>query len=702
MTSTPLFVSLLLLAGGLSLRNYMRLEVAGKEAPALARLAGIAVLLVVLLAPAWIRQEIERRQPRVEILVDRSASMDGAHRPGSATRYEVARRLVEGIRERYGDAFEYRVLSFDRRLREGPLPESPDGDGSDLAAALQTALRREDPRTRATFLVSDGRSTRGANPALVARSAPRPLHALALGGSEGARPNVSLRAVEAPEEGFRGGAIEIRARVGFDRVAPGVRIPLELRVGSELLQTTSVAATSGETEVRLTWNPQRGGLERIEVRLLTEKLLDDRSRGDDRAETSIRVRDEPIPLLLLGGRPGPDLAFLRRVLEADPRFRVEARQGFGSEKPVELPPPDSDFALEKVPLVILSGFSAEHYPASLQEQLTRYVTQRRGALFLLSNGPREWRDLFASPLAPHLPFLPPREYQGIEKRFVMEASLVDGHPVTRILDHPQANRQAWQRLPPITPGLPLKLAAGARELLAFPYYPRNLPALATRSVSGGMVLAMNSRESYLWSLLPRAHGDPEEVHERFLARLVAWAADPAREGGETLETSRLRFHPGETVRVLWKGPEGGRPERLVLRTLESDPDAGPVASGSFGPEQDGEASGELEAPEPGFYRLEASSGESDPVLLAVHASREERLAPDPDPDTLRAIAEASGGSFLALGAEAELRDLPALDATPVVRPHTTGVYWLDEAWVLALCLGLFCLEWGLRRRRSLV
>lgn len=699
MTWTPLFVALLVLVGALSLRNYLRVEVVGRARLMVVRVLAVGLLLLVLLAPGWVRPSQERLKPRLQIMVDASGSMDQAVRPGGESRLAAARATVQALRDHYGDAFEVAEFHFDVRLREGEAPEAPRTAGTDVSAALSELLGRGDARTRALFLVSDGRSTRGAPPMLAARSAPYPVHALGVGVEHDPRPNVALLGLQVPEEGFRDGDMVLEAQVSFEEVAPGTRIPLALHVDGELVQTDSLESTAGETTVQLRWHPTRGGLQALELRVGAVPGLDDRVREDDRIESSTRVRADPIPVLVLGGRPGPDLAFLRRVLVGDPRFEVRTVFGFSPERPVELPPEGDRFALGAVPLVVVSGFAAELFPASVMEGLVAYVERQDGALLLVSNGPREWKDLFASPLANMLPFATPSEFQPLEKRFAVDPAQVDGHPVTRILEHGAANQQAWQRLPPVAPGLRLVAGVGARVLLGQPYYPSNIPLVASRAVKGGLVVAVNSRELFLWNTLARAHGDPEEVHDRFWGRLAAWAADPGRAGGERLEVSRLRYTPGEALSVRWKGGEGmSPPSRVLLETLKDGAAVSSLTLGGVG----GEASGELVAPGPGFYQLRAADGRAPPVPLAVHASREELRRPGPDHGALRRVAEASGGAFLSVTGAGPLEGLPPVDAAPVVRDSPAGIYWLDVPQVMVACLLLFCLEWGMRRRRNLV
>jgi hypothetical protein len=698
LTAAPLYLALLAAAGGLSIRNYLRLEVEGRDRLLLARSLAIGVLMMVLVLPAWIRPRVQRLKPRITVLVDSSASMRREAWPGGPSRFDRATQALDGLRARYGEGFEYQVRHFDVGLRDGSAPPIADGEGTDLARALHQTLRQGDERTRALLMVSDGRDTRGTSPVLPARSAAYPIHTLGVGAVEDPRPNVQVVDLQAPEEGFAGGDVTVKARLDFQRVPEGTKVPLQLELDGEVVHNSSVVATRDTTQVTLRFRPPRGGLVRLSLRALPGQSLQDRSAEDDRAESSMQVRAEPISVLALAARPGPDLAFLRRVLQADPRFRLTVVHGLGADRPVRLPASGHPAALDAVPLVILSGFDATRVPPAVQAELVRFLEEREGALLLIGNGPREWKDLFASQLGPLLPARAPDEFRPLEKRFGVDTSKLDSHPVTRILEHRQANRQAWQRLPPIAPGLRLDVAGGARVMLSFPYYPRNIPLLASRAVGRGVVLALNSRETYLWSMLPAAHGDPEQVHERFLAGLAAWAADPVRVGGERLVLSRLRFRPGERVRVRWQGAPGTTPPD----TVQVVPlDGGDPRTLAVTPGDDGGLA-EMEAPPPGFYEVRSVDGGAPPVPLAVHPSRDELLRPEPDPGLLRAIADAAGGSYLPLTADADLETLPRVDATPVVKREHTGVYWLDEPLVLAAVLLLFCLEWGMRRRRNLV
>lgn len=702
MDLTHLVAGLLLLALALSLRNYARQRVEGRAPMALARSLALGVLVWVLLSPAWVRPDVERQRPRLTVLVDTSESMalplEGA---AGASRFEAASAAYQALLDHYQGAFDVDLRTFASELGDGPLPAEPGAVGTDLGGALAEALRSADPRTRALFLVSDGRRTRGGDATRVARASGFPVHTLSAGAARRAPTDVAVLGVEVPEEGFAGGAVQLRARLRVAGVSGGTRIPVLLEVDGQEAARAEVVVdeASPEAEVQLEFTPASGGLKGLRVVASPPDAELDTSPKDDAAESSLRVHEEPVPVLLLSGRPSPDLGFLRRLLDADPRFVVTQRAGYPPDRAVDLPAPDQRASLERAPLVVVSGFSEEAFPPAVQQQLVAYLRERGGALLLIGNGLREWQALLASQLKDLLPVTSKTEAAAIEKRLPAHPTGRD-HSLTQLIDHKQANDQAWQRLPPIAPGLRLELVRGARSFLQFPYYPRPVPLVAAREVGRGVVLAVNSRETYLWAMLPFAHGDAERVHARFFTGLAAWAADPSRAGGERLRLGRLRYRPGDEVLIDWSGKPGDEKRREALVVPVG---GGAPRSVKLEAKTPGRAQGRFEAAAPGVYEVRPSSGEAAPQYLAVHRSREEDLAPDPDPEHLKAIAEATGGATVALTAEGlDPAKLPPVDATPVIRRRDAETFWLDEGWVLGLALGLLCLEWYLRRRRNLV
>lgn len=691
-----------------SLASYGRSPAEGRLAMAVVRTAAVGLLVAVLVAPSWVRVRVERLRPRITVLVDRSRSMDLPleGEVEGVTRYQAAKRAAGMLVAGYQGAFELEIRSFATGLEdplEGSgegLPETAAGEGTDLSGALTQALGGATERTRAIFLVSDGRSTRGGSPVPVARSSRIPIHTLGAGRPRNPGRDLAVLSVDAPEEAFVGGGVAVTARIRARGEQPGTQIPVELRVDGELVRThaATVPAEGDEVEVVIPWVPGAGGFQELEVAV--SGGAGDATPGDDRALTAVSVADQATPVLVLSVRPSPDLGFVRRLLAADPRYRLVERSGFGTTRTLALPPAGSEGALDRAALVVLGGYSRESLPGAVAEALAGYVRDRGGALLVVGCGPREIRDLLEGPLGAVMPFEMPVETAPLERR--LPAEPVAGHPLTRVLEHPQANLQAWQRLPPIAPALALQAVGGAKVVVAAPYYPRPLPLVAMRNVRRGVTVAVNGSETYLWAMLPQAHGDPERVFERFFSGVLGFAADPARAGGEKLAVGRARVRPGERVRVVWRGPEGATgPRAARMVPWRSGP---PAASATLEARDPGVVEGEITAPGPGLYRVVTGSGVGGPeARLAVLPSREEAMLPEPDPSVLRAVAEASGGAFLSVKPEGIGKDqLPRVDASPVIRRHSAGTYLQDEPWVLAAALLLLCLEWWLRRRQNLV
>lgn len=701
MQARVLLSLLLLAATGKALANYRRLDVEGRGRMALVRALAVAILVLVLVLPAWVRPGRERERPRIVWLVDASASMALPAGPGRPSRFAHAMEAQRALAGALGGAFEHQLLGFSTGLAAtGPGPEPPTGPATDLDAALRGALATAGERTRAVFLVSDGRQTRGSSPLAAARAAPFAIHAVGIGSTEPTSRWVAALELGVPEEGFKGGRVPVTAQVRTRGIPAGISVEVVLEADGEPVARTSAPGGFETTGVVFDWTPDRGGLTPLRVVVRAPAGFEDGAPGDEVAPSAILLRERPAGVLFLQGRPSPDAGFVRRVLAADPRLVVVDAPAHPGEKALVLPPADSPGSLEQAALVVVGGFSAAAFPAPTQEALAAFVTQRGGALLLVGMGAREWKDLQGTPLAPLLPIDPGAEAQALEKRLPVRLAAGDAHPVTRVIEHLQANRQAWERLPPILPGAAAPALAGAVVWLDFPYYPRPLALAAGRAVKKGLVAVINSTETFQWALLPAAHGDPETVHARFFANLASWLADPARRGGEKIRLSRLRWAPGEPVRIFWDGPADAAPPP-ELSVVPQGAGGGAPLRVSLEAREPGHAVGELPAPAAGAWTVQGSGG-AEPAALVVLEPREEVLAKEPDHELLKAVAEASGGSYLPWGENGLTGlGLPPVDPTPVERDRSAGVYWLDEPLVLAASLLLFCLEWWMRRRRNL-
>jgi hypothetical protein len=153
---------------GLLWLGYRRSSLRGwrKLAAMACKLAALALLALCLLDPLWTKQQPKKGENEIVVLVDTSASLDTAEKPGEPTR---ATQVSAALNSGDADAAWLKALGEDFRLRlmnAGAQTQSVphfralkfDGARSDLCRTLMS-LRNGGSNLAAVLLVSDGNAT---------------------------------------------------------------------------------------------------------------------------------------------------------------------------------------------------------------------------------------------------------------------------------------------------------------------------------------------------------------------------------------------------------------------------------------------------------------------------------------------------------------------------------------------------------------
>src|SRR5262249_34292498 len=131
-------------------------------------------------------------KPLLTILVDASASMATPDAGSGSTRYQAAARLAQDFAQQTGGRFEVRVRTFAGAaipVELADLPgRTPQGQVTDLAAALRSCLEEQRPQGQTVLLLSDGIHNAGGGAervlgaARVARALASPIFTRTFGG----------------------------------------------------------------------------------------------------------------------------------------------------------------------------------------------------------------------------------------------------------------------------------------------------------------------------------------------------------------------------------------------------------------------------------------------------------------------------------------------------------------------------------------
>jgi hypothetical protein len=406
-------------------------------------------------------------------------------------------------------------------------------------------------------------------------------------------------------------------------------------------------------DVVVEWAPIAVGLRRLRVRVTTSDT--ERTLEDNTADVGVDVRSEPVAILMYEPEATWLGTFVRRALQADARFRIDARTRLGPGLTVSRASggPLTRAALEETGTVIVTA------PGSLSaaevELLERFVRVRGGSAVIL---------LDRAPAGPVTRLLPPVVGEWRET----EAGNVGHLRASELLAFDGS-----------APGVIVIESAGDRHIVI------------SRAMTRGRVIASGAMDAWRY----RGAG-----FSPFWSALVADAASAA---GDRLEVGldQTIVTPGATtgLTVEWRSIDE-MPAAITARAevrCGEDPPA-PVRLWPSG--QPGRFHGAVSSERAGACEVHAAI--TGPTPLAASAAllvTSDVRSTTPATAALDGAVAAHGGIVVEADGEAALVERVHELLAPRRAPQTTwpmrSPWWLVP---FAACLGG---EWWLRRRRGL-
>ena len=640
-----------------------------------------------------------------------------------------------------------RLKLLDRLRDVGPLQTSTFGaaryarDGRDskwadalagkeprtaLADAVADILRRDENELPAAVVVmTDGRDNASKQGlAELAREAARlkvPLHVYGVGSSAVGR--LALRDVVVPETlfvddtvslpvrfraaGHRDARAEVVVKLNGREVA---RKAFDLGDGDDLAETLSFVPTVADAAA---------GKQELTT---TIRLVLDGEKPADELSRSVRVVDRKLKVLVVDSVPRWDFKYLQRALLRD--RRVEARFWLkeGDKEAMAAGPPflpafpanrEELFGFD---LLILGDLPASALTTVQMEAIRDFVAEGGGLIHVAGRqaGPATY---VGTPIADVLPvefaaqsfpidsgsrsasFRPQMTELGVRSA------------VLRLSDDLAENGRVWRSLPEIYWHYPVtRLKPAADALVVHPSAStvdgKPMPLLASHYYGKGYVVFCGFDETWRWR-----YNEADKFFGRYWSQTVYVAGVPRSLGTKLTQLSLDNPDPllgqtGQLYARLFKSdlsPQSADQVEGRLERLDAAPDAADRTARVTLRRLPG-VSGDYTAAVPfnrtGKFTLTVDNG-GNPGTLEYRVT----LPPDHElspggmmEDELRTLAEQSGGKFYR---EEDLNRLPAQierKTVPVtVRDET--VLW--NVWSLAWVVGLFTLEWFLRKFSSL-
>ena len=590
-----------------------------------------------------------------------------------------------------------------------PRPQSSaEGPSTDFVGAFAALRRAREEPPRAVVVVSDGRQTgptrKPASPEQWRPELPFdgvPVHTIALGKSA---PDAAISSLAVRGSAFAHGPIQVRIEVLCQGLACD-SLPITIDDLPEPGTTAQpshkavIDASSGRGFVDLTLVYEQPGHHAVQAILTPPE-------GDSVNENNVRsalidVRRERVRMLHVAGRPTNDVRALRRFLKGN--SSIDLISFFILRTPDDDPrAPASELSLIPFPVdelfeehlpsfdaVVLQDIDAEEYGLSRHlRRLARYV--ETGGGLVLVGGPHAFAGggYDKTSIAAVLPTeLEPARLQlqdTFEPRF---AAAGDRHPVSLAFNRGGGKLIALQGTSALGAPMPGSLVLWEHPS-ALTRTGSPMPVLALRDVHGGRTVAVGTDATWRLGFSAEAAAGAGGGYDALWDALIGWTLHDPRFDPSPLALVH-ECVSGQTLRVA-RPPDGadgaqeivrGAPNKVVpFRAQPDHLELAPFASG--------------------VHAIVLRQGDvvTAQGRFVCENGGDEWVDVRPDHDVLRAISEASGGTFFSDGSTIDARILPR--ETLALRSRH------DKPWAPSWLLGLLAtlaagLHWFERRRFGL-
>ncbi len=724
------------------------------------RSIAVGMIVLMLTGPTLQHRWREGKPGRLTFVIDDSSSMNLK----DGTKENRFTRAVEGLLHTdpdllptLADSYEVKVVRGSNRqtteLWSSTLEkttELPDSAAAWLPKVYGTSTELgetlDHDQSTVVVLFSDGQVNHGASLIEAAQRVPfgeKPVFTIGL-GQVTAPPDLAISAVEHPDRLFRRdtftGKIVLRDSMPAGktfRIQAWHRdfLAWEQRLTTDGSQQRSIAfsfpieklveaSEEANQKKKATRNLELAALP-IDLQFRIVDCPDDTNAMNNIRNVQIWGDLHRSKVLLLDGRSRWESRYIKNVFERDDFWEINAviaepAEFIGGDARLPIGKksgqfPESREQLMEYDLVIVGELSAGALTRDQQQWLVDFVSESGGGLIAI-DGPREsWS---ASELSLLASILPVSRFAS-DKIYTEEMTSVHltsaGRSLAAMNISDASDREdgsAWKSLPPFRWLAKTVAIPGSEVLASSSLDPNNTsndrPVFATRLHGAGRVFYSASDETWRWR-----YKVADKVHQRFWNQIARWVMrTPYVVEGEfvSLDAGRMTYLPEQEIeiRCRLKRDDGTSLRKANVEAIvERDGQRALVLNLTEDSHVLGVYRGIATKLPPGNYTVSLSASGIPRDALAVKTQfvieEQESIEMNEqtvDTDTLRRVAELTGGKYIA---ENEIRslidELKPLSQGRIVQTET--ILWQSYYWFIPV-VALLSIEWWLRKRAGLL
>jgi len=677
--------------------------------------AGLFLLVILLFGPVVTVTRHFTVPPAIAVLIDGSKSMSVRDEAASKTRAGITKEILQNrVWEEIEKHASVKPFLFGERLsRLSSLSSdsiSFNGPVTDLANAFRT-LRTDEriENLKWVVLISDGAVNEGENPLYDAERLGVPVSVVAVGDSNEPK-DVSLLHVVTNSIAYAGAKLPVDVTLrcsGYDNA--NLQVALRDERGSLLDRQLLATRGDGEYIAHLSFTPSGEGIKQYMVDVAP--LKGELTTKNNSKLFFVRVLKSKLRILLIAGAPSPDVAFVRRNLDADPNLTVKTYIGKIGSEFFEGTPSVGD--LSHADCIVLIGYPLPSSGDELLRQIKTVVEKERKPIFLILS-----REVDLGKLR-SLEGVLPVNVQSIKRdEFQVFVQIPESQRFNALLQLSGSNGiDSWNQLPPIFRTQSSFKAKPESDVLGFVRIQNvttNEPLIVTRRLNHYRSLAVLGYGIWRWQLLAEGNHPGGGVLQPFIANAIRWLTTKEDEKPVQVIATKELFDGSEPVRFLSQVyDQGYNPIENAEVKVAIRGEGGVQRELFLSPSGHGRYEGDAGLLPAGRYSFvgTATLGGQNPVIVGADTGRftvgevnveftETRM----NVSLLRQIAHRTGGTMVfPENIKGLLDPLATSDALKSAEASTSYdlTPWRNP-YLISIVVLIFSLEWFLRKRNGML
>ena len=481
----------------------------------------LLLLVIVVSEPVVRMKSTSAQQPTVAVLIDDSQSM--TINDGSKNRAALVREfLKENDLHHLTSGVEPRFFLFSSKLEPATVDQrdsiSFKGQATNLAETfigLKEMLSAE--HIQAAVLVTDGNYTVGKNPVYDAEELGIPVSTVGVGDTTEHK-DLLIEKVATNNIAYAGTKVPIDATVkssGFK----GENVEVSVSEGAQVVDRAVLMLQEGTREypVRLHVEPMEEGTKKYIIGV--SNLPGELTNKNNAHTVFMKVLKSKLRVLIIAGKPGPDVAAARQIFAEDERLRVQTLVQKQNNEFYE--GEFSAAALDSADCMVLVGFPSQATSNATVQLVRNAVEQKKKPLLFLNDKMIDYAK--HSQLEPLLPFgwtaISTAEVEVfphiIERQKANSLVTLEGN----------ASPEVWEQLPPLYKTMTVFRAKPESDVLAavkFQNIILNEPLILTRNINGQKSFAITGYGVWRWRLMAQGDKQTEKFLTLLLTNAVRW------------------------------------------------------------------------------------------------------------------------------------------------------------------------------------